>query len=379
MSSRTTDSDTQEETFDFAALLEQSFESLEQVRRGDLLNGTILAIDDMGIIIDVGLKRDAVLKHTEYQDIEDDYDFTIGQKITVMVTDTEDRDGQLIVSIKQARAQKDWDAATEHMDADEVYKGRVIAANRGGLIIPFGELRGFVPASHVVDMPRGLDDEERVGHLTQYVGKDITVKIIEVNPQRRRLVFSQRQAQRERREAIKEDLLDNLSEGDVIKGRVSSLRDFGAFIDLGGADGLIHISELAWRRITSPSEVVSVGDEIDVYVLQLDQEGKRIGLSLKRLKANPWEEIAETYTVGQTVEGRVSRVVSFGAFVELEDGIEALLHLSQMADPAPETPEEIIMPGDFIQTKIVSLEPDRQRIGLTLLNVEAPVEEAVAE
>lgn len=378
MSSPTTEPEVLDEAFDFEALLEQSFESLEVVSRGDVLDGIILAKDNIGIIIDVGLKRDAVLKHAEFQDMDED-DFVIGDQITVMVTETEDRDGQLVVSIKQAQAQVDWDKAQAHMEADEPYDGYVLAANRGGLIIPYGELRGFVPASHVVAMPRGLTDEERVEHLSKYVGGTLTVKIIEVNPQRRRLVFSERQAQRELREQIKENLLSDLKEGDIIRGKVSSIRDFGAFIDLGGADGLIHISELAWRRINNPGEVVKIGQELDVYVLQLDQDGKRIGLSLKRLKNNPWDEISENYAVDQEIVGHVTRVVSFGAFIEIEDGIEALLHVSQMSNPQPEQPEEFVLPGERVRARIVSLEPDRQRIGLSLLGVAQPFVDADVE
>jgi small subunit ribosomal protein S1 len=252
------------------------------------------------------------------------------------------------------------------MDSGELYTGQVAAANQGGLIVPFGDLRGFVPASHVLNLPRGLDDETRTRHLSQLVGREMTLKIIEVNPQRRRLVFSQREAQRESRDLAKERLLANLNEGDVVRGKVSSLRDFGAFVDLGGADGLIHVSELAWRRVRHPSEVLSIGMEVEAYVLQLDRDGKRIGLSLKRLENNPWAEAGEIYQIGQEVEGTVSRVVSFGAFVELTSGIEALLHISQMGTPPPARPEDVLGVGEHVVAEIIALEPGRQRMGLAL-------------
>jgi small subunit ribosomal protein S1 len=237
------------------------------------------------------------------------------------------------------------------------------------LIVPFGELRGFVPASHVTDLPRSIAEDDRKSHMDTLLGKKISVKVIEVNRKRRRLVFSQRDAQRGRREARKEILLDELKEGEVRKGVVSGLRDFGAFVDLGGADGLIHISELAWHRVKHPQEVLKVGDEIDVYILRLDTEGKRIGLSLKRLQKNPWARAEEMYHVGQLVEGRVSRVAQFGAFVSLEPGIEALLHASQVSEPPPADPTLILQEGERLLLRVISIEPDRQRLGLSLKEV----------
>jgi small subunit ribosomal protein S1 len=355
-----------ESQVDFATLLEQSCEDIGEVRRGDLLTGTILAIDGQGIIIDVGLKRDGVVQRSDIEALGDDHPYHVGQTVMVMVVEPEDRDGNLLVSIQQARASKDWEAARQQMEREEPYIGEVIAANRGGLIVLYGELRGFVPASHVVDLPRGLDDEARAAYLARLIGQSLTLKIIEVNPRRRRLVFSQIKAQREARDQVKDRLLETLKEGDIVQGRVSSLRDFGAFIDLGGADGLVHVSELAWRRVHHPSEILSVGMEVKAYVLQLDREGKRIGLSLKRLQPNPWAEIEEKHQLGDLVEGTVSRVVSFGAFVELENGVEALLHISQMGNPPPQRPEDVVQPGQHVVARIISLEPQRQRIGLSL-------------
>jgi small subunit ribosomal protein S1 len=353
--------------FDFAALLEQSFETdPDVIHRGDLLTGTVVAVDSQGLIVDVGMKRDGVVPRSDFEPLGENPDYKVGQEVLVMVTRPEDRDGNLLVSIQQARASKDWNAANTQMEEDELYTGEVVAANGGGLIVPYGQLRGFVPASHVIGLPRGLDDDARIKALSQFIGQELELKIIEVNPRRRRLVLSQREAQRKAREKAKTRLLENLSEGDVIKGRVSSLRDFGAFVDLGGADGLVHVSELSWSRVRHPSEVLSVGMEIEAYVLHLDHETRRIGLSLKRLQSNPWERIAENYKVGQTVEGTITRVVSFGAFVELGNGIEALLHVSQMGDPPPEVPEEVVHPGEHVITQIISLEPERQRIGLSL-------------
>jgi len=370
---------------DFGTLLDQSFEELNEVGRGDIVTGTVLAVDKQGVIVDLGLKRDGVILRSEVDAMAGEVALKVGQKVTVMVVKPEDNDGNLVVSIHQARALKDWDAAHTQMDAGELYRGRVVAANKGGLLVPYGELRGFVPASHVLDLPRGLDDDARAEYLSRYVGQELALKIIEVNPQRRRLVLSQRDAQRESRDAAKDRLLADLSVGDTVHGRVSSLRDFGAFIDIGGADGLVHLSELSWRRIRHPNEILSVGMEVEAYVLQLDRDGRRIGLSLKRLDRNPWAEIEAKYSVGQMVEGNVSRVVSFGAFIELEDGIEALLHLTQMGNPPPASPEAMFKIGDHVTAEIITLEPDRQRMGLSLKGtrsheeIEAPDDAALAE
>lgn len=362
--------DTATGQMDFAALLEASFER-EEPQRGDIINGVILTVDNQGLIIDIGLGRDGIVERRDLDRIHDDVDYQVGNPVDVMVIRSEDEEGNLLLSVSQARQTEDWRRAEGLMEADEVFEGTVTEANRGGLIVPFGNLRGFVPASHVVGLSRGLNEDDRRDQLLTMVGSQITVKIIEVNWKRRRLVFSQRDAQRERREARKEILLENLKEGETRTGVVSGLRDFGAFVDLGGADGLVHISELAWHRVKHPSEVLNVGDEVEVYVLRLDEEGKRIGLSLKRLQQNPWELIEDMYHVGQLVEGAVSRLTDFGAFISMEPGIEALLHISQMGDPIPEHPSLIVHEGQGLLMRVISIEPDKQRLGLSLKEVTA--------
>ncbi len=352
---------------DFVAMLEQSF-NFEQPERGDLLNGTVLAVDNQGMIVDVGMKRDGVVPRNDLERMEG-IAYHVGDEIPVMVVNPEDQDGNLVLSVSQARQTEDWTKAEELMASGEIWEGVVTDANRGGLIVPFGNLRGFVPASHVMDLPRGLNENDRKGHMSGLVGKKVAVKVIEVNRKRRRLVLSQRDAQRGRRDMRKESLLEELAEGEVRRGVVSGLRDFGAFVDLGGADGLIHISELAWHRVKHPRELLTVGEEIDVFILRLDREGKRIGLSLKRLQPNPWAMVDEMYHVGQLIEGEVSRVAQFGAFVSLDPGIEALLHTSQMADPAPEDPTGLLIEGQKLLMRIISIESHRQRLGLSLKDV----------
>lgn len=362
--SQTVGSDAAE--MDFATLLEESLkEALPEP--GDIVTGTILAIDQQGLLVDVGMKQDGVVTNQDLEHVGDDVAFQIGQQVPVMIIRADENN--LIVSVAQAMQLGDWIKAEELMESGDTWEGEVVDANRGGLIMAFNTLRGFIPASHVIDLPQGLSGQERQTGLSNLVGQQFVVKIIEVNRKRRRLVFSQREAVREQRELVKEDLMDRLEEGSVCKGVVSGIRDFGAFVDLGGADGLIHISELAWHRIQHPREVVSVGDTVEVCVLHLDREENRIGLSLKRLQENPWAKIDELYHIGQLVLGEITRVESYGAFVHLDPGIEALLHESQIADPPPMSVESVIVPGQKLLLRIISIEADRQRLGLSFKEV----------
>lgn len=366
---------------DFAALLESFNE--EAVERGDIVEGTILVVDSQGLIVDINQMRDGLVPRRDLERINVSADeYEVGQKVDVTIVRMEDDDGNLVLSVSQAQQSEDWKRADKLMTDDEIWIAEIADANRGGLIIIFGNLRGFIPASHVADLPRGLDEDNRKDFLVGMVGKKIKTKVIEVNHKRRRLVFSQREAQREHREARKKQLLTNLEEGQVVKGKVSGLRDFGAFVDLGGADGLIHISELAWHRVKHPRDVLAIGDEVEVYVLRLDDEGKRIGLSLKRLQKNPWQIVEEMYHVGQLIEGKISRVAPFGAFVSLEPGIEALLHISQLADHEVSDPNQLVSEGEVHMMRIISIESEKQRLGLSLKDVvesEEPVLELEPE
>ena len=355
---------------DFAALLEASFAE-ETPERGDIVTGVVVAVDEQGLIVGIeGMKRDGIVLRKDLERMGTDIDkYHVEDEIDVMIIRVEDEDGNLLLSVSQAQQTEDWKRAEELMETDGVWEGVVADANRGGLIVPFGNLRGFVPASHVLDLPRGLNEDERKMRMSRLVGESISLKVIEVNRKRRRLVFSQRDANRGTREQRKEVLLDQLQEGEVRKGVVSGLRDFGAFVDLGGADGLIHISELAWHRVNHPREVLKVGDEVEVYILRLDSEGKRIGLSLKRLQDNPWAMVDDLYHIGQLVEGVVSRVAQFGAFVSLDPGIEALLHTSQIAEPPPEDPTLVVHEGQRLLMRVISVEADKQRLGLSLKEV----------
>jgi small subunit ribosomal protein S1 len=357
------------EEMDFATMLEESL-AASQLERGDIVTGTILAVDYHGLIVDVSWKHDGLVSRTDIERMGMDVtDFDVNDEIDVAIVRLDDNEGNLVLSASQAKQNEDWKHAEVLQDTDDVWTGEITAANKGGLIMPFGNLRGFIPASHVADLPRGLNEDDRVKYLENLVGEVISVKVIEVNRKRRRLVFSQRLAERENRQARKEELLSKLEEGNVCRGVVSGLCDFGAFVDLGGADGLIHISELAWHRVNHPEEVVVVGQKVEVYILHLDEDGKRIGLSLKRLQNNPWDMIEERYHIGQLVEGTVSRIELFGAFISMEPGIEALLHVSQLADENVNDPRQMLYEGQRILTRIISIEANKQRLGLSLKEV----------
>ena len=354
---------------DFAALLEESLAGI-RIARGDIVRGVVLSIDSHGLIVDVGWKQDGIVTRHDIERMGmNPADFQIDAEIDVAVVRLNDSDGNLILSASQARQNEDWKRAEESMDADALWSGEITDANKGGLIMPFGYLRGFIPASHVVNLPRGLKEEDRLTHLQELIGMEMTVKVIEVNRKRRRLVFSQLEAEHENRLARKEALLRELAEGNSRQGVVSGLCDFGAFVDLGGADGLIHISELAWHRVRHPSQIVAIGEQVEVYILNLDDEGKRIGLSLKRLQPNPWSLVDEMYHIGQLVTGVISRVESFGAFVSLEPGIEALLHVSQMSKNPEENSLHRFYEGQKLLLRIISIESKKQRLGLSLSEV----------
>ncbi len=359
------------EELDFAALLEESL-AASHLERGDIVNGTVLSIDSQGLIVDIGWKQDGIVARGDIERMgKTTADYQVNAEIAVAVVNLSDHEGNLILSAAQARQNEDWLRAEEFMNSETLWTGEIADSNKGGVIVSFGHLRGFVPASHVLDLPRGMKEDERIAFLQTLVSKEITVKVIEVNRKRRRLVFSQLEAEQENRAARKEALLRELEVGASRQGVVSGLCDFGAFVDLGGADGLIHISELAWRRVRHPSQVLAVGDEVEVYILNLDAQGKRIGLSLKRLQPNPWSLVDDMYHIGQLVEGVISRLESFGAFISLEPGIEALLHVSQMSSNADENPLRHLYEGQKLLMRIISIEADRQRLGLSLTEVTA--------
>jgi small subunit ribosomal protein S1 len=341
-------------------------------RPGDIRQGEIIKVDERGFVVDLGLKRDGFIPRTDVELLGKETSSSLepGQVVKARVVRLEDAEGNLLLSMYQARFEKDWTKARDLLESGEVWCGEVVDYNRGGLIVQFEHLRGFVPGSHLWrKLGKDVSPDQREARLEVYVGEELPLKVIEVNRDRRRLVLSERLAQQHLREHNRERLMNELVEGQVVQGIVSGLRPFGAFVDLGGADGLIHISELAWRRVRHPDEVLQVGDEIDVYVLGLDHERNRIGLSLKRLQPDPWTLVDETYTIDQLVSGTATNVVDFGAFVALDLGVEGLVHTDDLADPPPSHPREIVQHGDALVLRIRSIDSFRERIGLSLKQV----------
>ncbi len=351
------------------ALLDQGGYDMPQ--RGDIREGTIISVSPQEVIIDLGLKREAIVPANDLSRLEKSTLAEIQEGTTwpVYILQPSDREGNLIVSLSRALQEKDWLVAQQVMDSNEMFEAEVSGYNAGGLEVIFGKLRGFVPASHLSTLPREMSPDERKAHLATFVGKMIPVKIVEVDRKRRRLIMSERAARRRWQREHRKQLLDEIQVGETRTGIVRSLSEFGAFVDLGGADGLVHISELAWFPVAHPSEVLKVGQEVEVKVLRVDKQRERVGLSLKRVQPDPWTHIDELYNVNELVEAVVTRVTDFGAFVRLRSGVEGLLHVSEMADIRPDHPQSLVSPGDLLLLRVLRIEPDRRRIGLSLRQV----------
>lgn len=350
---------------DMASLLEQH--DFERPRVGDIRTALIVAKSSQGLIVDLGTKRDGIIQPSDLDKVtaQEREALTIGEEISVYITSTEEQD-KLLVSYHLARVNEDWVRAQDLIDSGEVVEITITGHNRGGALAAFGGLQGFIPASHLSFLKSGMSNEERQEKMRASHGQTIPVKVIEVDRRRRRLVLSHREAMRVWQEEQRRELLKSLSEGDVVRGKVSGWRDFGVFVDLGGADGLVHVSELAWHRVNHPREVVSMGEELEVSVLKVDKKRERISLSRKRLLTNPWTEVETKYSVGQLVEGRINRIVDYGAFVEIEPGVEGLLHTSQISQAHVADPREVLNEEETHLLRIVSIDADRQRMGLSL-------------
>lgn len=355
--------ESEKEVSEFQQLLESSFNYVPP-RRGEIRNAIILQIDEREVIVDMGTKRDGIVPTQDIERLDPKFrdSLKVGMEVPVYVLNPRDQDDNLIVSINMGLQQYDWEKARELLTSEDVVNVIVTGHNRGGILVHWNRLEGFIPSSHLISMNLSGERRDTWDDLRD---KELVVKVIEVDQDRRRLIFSEREAQKEWRAQQKARLLAELKEGDRVKGTVTGLRDFGAFVNLGGADGLIHVSELAWHRVDHPRDVLKVGEEIEVYVLNLDRDSNRIALSRKRLLNDPWEDAAQRYHEGQLVEGTVTNVVDFGAFVALDDGLEGLLHLSEMGDGSLKEPHSYVKKGDRLSLRISHLEPEKRRVGFT--------------
>ncbi len=352
--------------------LEQDYSS-PVPKQGETVEGIIVSKTPTEVIVDIGCKSEGVVPARDLERLDPEFrrNLKVGDKVYVTVVRSQDAVGNIVLSLSRAMLESDWKRAQALLESQEAFDGKVSGANRGGLIVHVGRVRGFVPASQVasVRLSRNADDAEREKAMSELVGRTIPVKVIELDRRRNRLILSERAALRERRQERKERLLSELKEGDVRKGVVSSLCDFGAFIDLGGADGLVHLSEISWSRVTHPSQVLKVGDEVDVYVLGVDAQRRRIALSIKRLKPEPWSEVEKRYHIGQIVRGRITNITEFGAFARLDEDIEGLIHISELSEQHINHPSEVVHEGQELDLRVIRIDAAKQRLGLSLRRV----------
>jgi small subunit ribosomal protein S1 len=350
-------------------LLDAEEGQFKTIKRGDVVEGQIVHMDADEILVDIGLKSEGVLNTKElassgYGSLAE---LHVGDNVLVYVMQPETPEGHAVVSIKRARQERQWRIAQEQFERGELLEAEVIDHNKGGLIVNLEGIRGFVPISQILNLKRedNADSAETQNKLQAMVGKSLQLKIIEINRNRNRLILSERLAVQEWRARRREELLNELEVGEIRQGTVSNLANFGAFVDLGGADGLVHISQLAWSRVNHPSEVLKVGQTVEVQVLSVDKERKKIALSIKRAEVDPWTTVEQRYEVGQTVQGTITKIAPFGAFARIEDGVEGLIHLSEM--PAgTQDPKAALQEGQEVTVRIVRIEPDRRRLGLSI-------------
>jgi small subunit ribosomal protein S1 len=338
------------------------------LKAGDVRDGIIVSISPSEILVDVGAKSEGFVHQREMERMGKEYldSLNVGDSVVVYVVRPEDRDGNVVLSIGRAQQERDWREAEALLESGEVFESAVIGFNRGGVICRVGKVRGFIPASQLVTKGEIKPDTTEDNRYASMVGKSLWLKVVELDRKRNRLILSERLAQRERRRGRKDELLGELKKGDVRTGRISSLAKFGAFVDLGGADGLIHLSELSWSRVNHPNEVIQVGDEVQVYVLNVDRDRKRIGLSLRRLEPEPWSVVHDRYSVGQVVEGVITKLASFGAFARVDGTLEGLIHISELANHRVTHPREVVKEGDVLNLRVIRIDPARRRMGLSL-------------
>ncbi len=358
----------QQDVHPMEQLLQDSSYDLRQLEVGEIIEGVIVGFTDNGeVLVDINAKSEGVIPARDLDRVDDDIREGLkeGDKIFVQVVRPTSREGNAVLSLSRALAEYDWQKAQELLESQEVFEGEVSGYNRGGVIVFLGKARGFVPASQLVS-DDGKKQEDTDDRFKDLVGKKLMLKVIEMDRSRNRLILSERQAMRDFRRQQKEKLLRELQVGSIQKGVVSSLAPFGAFVDLGGADGLIHLTELSWRRVQDPTEVVNIGDEIEVKVISVDRERRRIGLSLRQLQPEPWTVIHENYAIGQLVDGVITRLTSFGAFARIDDTIEGLIHISELSDHRINHPKEVVKEGQRVRLRIIKIEPEKRRMGLSL-------------
>jgi len=357
-----------------ASLLEQEGLGIDFPKSGETRKGVVASISQGQILVSVGAKSEGIISGREYDLIPPDElaKLKIGQEIPVFVLTPEDSHGNLVLSLMRALEEQSWRNAEELLTSKGSFKSTIRGYNKGGLIVPLAGLNGFVPASQISLTRRsalvGDTPEKRWGPM---VGEEIDVCVIEVDRERRRLILSERAASTETRESVKERILSELAEGDIRTGRVTSLAEFGAFVNINGADGLVHLSEISWDRIQHPTEVLKVGQEVKVKIISVDREKKRIGLSIRQLEKDPWVDRIGQYEVGQLLEGTITRLTKFGAFARIIDDLEGLIHISEISERRIDHPKEVLKEGDSVTLRVIKIEPENHRIGLSIRRVDS--------
>ncbi len=334
------------------------------INEGEVVHGVVVRVDKDEVLVDIGYKSEGVIPVAELsirRSVNPADEVSLGDEIDALVLTKEDAEGRLILSKKRARFELAWKAIERAAESGEPVTGKVIEVVKGGLILDLG-VRGFLPAS--------LVDIRRVQDLDEFLGKELECKVIELNRSRNNVVLSRRAVLEEERKEQRQKILDRLQPGDVVDGQISNIVDFGAFVDLDGMDGLIHISELSWSHVNHPSEVLEIGQDVKVKVLDIDRDRQRISLGLKQTQSDPWQQVLDSYGEGDIVEGRVTKVVTFGAFVEILPGVEGLVHISELAQHHVENPREVVAQGDLVSVKIIEVDAERRRLSLSLKRVE---------
>jgi small subunit ribosomal protein S1 len=335
-----------------------------EINEGEVVHGTVVRVDKDEVLVDIGYKSEGVIPVAELtirRSVNPADEVSVGEEIDALVLTKEDADGRLILSKKRARFELAWKRIEGAAESGEPVNGKVIEVVKGGLILDLG-VRGFLPAS--------LVDIRRVQDLDEFLGKELRCKVIELNRSRNNVVLSRRAVLEDERKEMRQAILDRLSPGDVIEGQISNIVDFGAFVDLDGMDGLIHISELSWSHVNHPSEVLDIGQTVQVKVLDIDRDRQRISLGLKQTQTDPWQQVLDSYREDDVVEGRVAKVVTFGAFVEILPGVEGLVHISELAPHHVENPREVVSQGDAVNVRILEIDGERRRLSLSLKRVE---------
>jgi small subunit ribosomal protein S1 len=356
------------------SLLNEQEMNVDLPQPGEIRTGMIASISPNQILVSIGAKSEGVVSGRELEQLtqEERDELKVGQEVHVFVINPEDENGNVVLSLKRAQEQISWENVEKLVASDTVIDSKVIGFNKGGLIVAVEGLRGFVPSSQISALRRSQSTGDTPEQRWQkMIGQPISVRVIEVDRERRRLILSERAASTESRQSIKERVIEELEEGKVYTGRVTSLANFGAFININGADGLVHLSELSWDHIDHPREVLEVGQEVKVKVINVDKEKKRIGLSVRALQNDPWRSRVEKYSVGQLVEGVITRLTKFGAFARLEGDIEGLIHISEIAEHRIEHPKEVLKEGEVKSLRVIRIDPDQHRIGLSLRKVDS--------